>query len=107
MNWVHPTLVALACLLTVFVQVAWDLPRRLLAVQPDLLPALVAYSGLNAGPGLTCAVAVLGGLSFDSFSANPLGVSILPLAAVGLAIVIALFRHHESLNPEMFRTLKW
>ena len=28
-------------------------------------------------------------------------------AAVGLAIVIALFRHHESLNPEMFRSLKW
>jgi len=28
-------------------------------------------------------------------------------AAVGLAIVIPLFRHHESLNPEMFRTLKW
>jgi len=28
-------------------------------------------------------------------------------AAVGLAIIIALFRHHESLNPEMFRSLKW
>ena len=28
-------------------------------------------------------------------------------AAVGLAIVIALFRHRESLNPEAFRTLKW
>ena len=28
-------------------------------------------------------------------------------AAVGLALVIALFRHHESLNPESFRTLKW
>jgi NADH-quinone oxidoreductase subunit K len=28
-------------------------------------------------------------------------------AAVGLAIVIALFRHQESLNPEMFTTLKW
>jgi NADH-quinone oxidoreductase subunit K len=28
-------------------------------------------------------------------------------AAVGLAIVIALFRHRESLNPEMFRMLKW
>jgi NADH-quinone oxidoreductase subunit K len=28
-------------------------------------------------------------------------------AAVGLAIVIALFRHHESLNPEMFRSLRW
>lgn len=28
-------------------------------------------------------------------------------AAVGLAIVIALFRHRESLNPEAFTTLKW
>ena len=28
-------------------------------------------------------------------------------AAVGLAIVIALFRHRESLNPDMFAQLKW
>ena len=28
-------------------------------------------------------------------------------AAVGLAIVIALFRHRESLNPETFTLLKW
>jgi NADH-quinone oxidoreductase subunit K len=28
-------------------------------------------------------------------------------AAVGLAIVIALFRHKESLNPDMFRQLRW
>ena len=28
-------------------------------------------------------------------------------AAVGLAIVIALFRHRESLNPDMFTQLKW
>ncbi len=28
-------------------------------------------------------------------------------AAVGLAIIIALFRHRESLNPETFRALKW
>ena len=28
-------------------------------------------------------------------------------AAVGLAIVIALFRHRESLNPDMYRMLKW
>lgn len=28
-------------------------------------------------------------------------------AAVGLAIVIALFRHRESLNPEAFTMLKW
>jgi NADH-quinone oxidoreductase subunit K len=28
-------------------------------------------------------------------------------AAVGLAIVIGLFRHRESLNPDMFAALKW
>jgi NADH-quinone oxidoreductase subunit K len=28
-------------------------------------------------------------------------------AAVGLALVIAMFRHRESLDPESFRSLKW
>ena len=28
-------------------------------------------------------------------------------AAVGLAIIIALYRHRESLNPEAFTSLKW
>jgi NADH-quinone oxidoreductase subunit K len=28
-------------------------------------------------------------------------------AAVGLAIVISLFRHKESLNPDSFTNLKW
>jgi NADH-quinone oxidoreductase subunit K len=28
-------------------------------------------------------------------------------AAVGLAVIIALFRHRESLNPDTFTMLKW
>ena len=28
-------------------------------------------------------------------------------AAVGLALVIALFRHRETLNPDAFTSLKW
>ncbi len=28
-------------------------------------------------------------------------------AAVGLAIIIALFRHRETLSPDAFTTLKW
>jgi NADH-quinone oxidoreductase subunit K len=28
-------------------------------------------------------------------------------AAVGLAIIIALYRHRESLNPDTFTELKW
>jgi NADH-quinone oxidoreductase subunit K len=28
-------------------------------------------------------------------------------AAIGLAIIIALFRHKESLNPDVFTSLRW
>jgi NADH-quinone oxidoreductase subunit K len=28
-------------------------------------------------------------------------------AAVGLAIIIVMFRHQESLNPDAFTSLKW
>jgi NADH-quinone oxidoreductase subunit K len=28
-------------------------------------------------------------------------------AAVGLALIIALFRHRETLNPDAFTSLKW
>jgi NADH-quinone oxidoreductase subunit K len=28
-------------------------------------------------------------------------------AAVGLAIIVALYRHRESLNPDAFTALKW
>ena len=28
-------------------------------------------------------------------------------AAVGLALIIALYRHRESLNPDAFTSLKW
>jgi NADH-quinone oxidoreductase subunit K len=28
-------------------------------------------------------------------------------AAIGLALVISLFRHRESLNPDVFTSLKW
>ena len=28
-------------------------------------------------------------------------------AAIGLALVIALFRHRESLNPDAYTSLKW
>jgi len=28
-------------------------------------------------------------------------------AAVGLAVIIALYRHRESLNPDAFTSLRW
>lgn len=74
--------------LVVYLEAAWNLPRRLLGCQIDLLPALVVYTALFLDAASLALVAALGGLWFDSFSANPLGASVLPLFAVGFAIQI-------------------
>ena len=72
--------------LAVFWEAAFNGVRHLIGAQIDLLPALMVYAGLCTGITTVTLLAVLGGLWFDSLSANPLGVSVLPLFAVGLAI---------------------
>lgn len=57
-----------------------------MGVRVDLLPALMVYAGLTAGPLTIAALALCGGLWFDSLSANPLGITVLPLLAIGLVI---------------------
>jgi len=57
-----------------------------MGVQLDVLPALMVYASLTAGPLTMAALALFGGLWFDSLSANPLGISILPLLAIGFLI---------------------
>ena len=78
--------------LVTFVAVFWEAlfhgVRHLLGAQVDLLPALMVYASLSAGLGTVSTLAVCGGLWFDSLSANPLGVSVLPLFLVGLAIFL-------------------
>ena len=59
-----------------------------LGVQLDLLPALMVYASLTAGPLTIAMLALCGGLWFDSLSANPLGISILPLLAIGFAVLV-------------------
>jgi rod shape-determining protein MreD len=49
----------------------------------DLLPALIVYAALYGNIGIVATVAVIGGLSFDSLSANPLGISVVPLFLCG------------------------
>ena len=46
----------------------------------------MVYASLSAGLGTVVSLAVCGGLWFDSLSANPLGVSVLPLLMVGMGI---------------------
>jgi rod shape-determining protein MreD len=75
----------------VFVEASFGTFRRLLGVQVDLLPGLMVYASLSSGPLTVTLLAVLGGLWFDSLSANRLGTSIVPLFLVGF--VVQQFRH--------------
>jgi cell shape-determining protein MreD len=58
----------------------------LLGAQIDLLPPLMVYASLCAGLNTAMLLALCGGLWFDSLSANPLGISVLPLLVIGVAI---------------------
>lgn len=85
-NWHTSALVLLAVFLAVWWEGAFNGMRRLLGAQIDLLPALMVYASLCTGLVTVSAVALLGGLWFDSLSANPLGVTVLPLFIIGFLI---------------------
>jgi cell shape-determining protein MreD len=81
-------LVLVAAFFVVFAEAVVAAPRHLLGAQIDLLPALVVYAALETNIVVVSLLAVLGGLWFDSLSANPLGLTILPLIAVGFPIFL-------------------
>lgn len=86
MTAIHPILILLVVYLVVFAEASFGGAQHLLDAQIDLLPALIVYTSLSAGLATLILVAVCGGLFFDSLSANPLGVSMLPLLLIGTAI---------------------
>ena len=88
MNLFNTILILAAAFLAVFAEAAFQLPRQLFGAQVDLLPALMICAALNTNVVTVSLLAVFGGLWFDSLSANSLGVSILPLFAVGFPICL-------------------
>ena len=86
MNFFQPILILAAAFLAVFGEATLPFPRNLLGAQVDLLPAIMVYAALNAGLPTVVALAIFGGAWFDTFSANPLGITILPLFLVGFPI---------------------
>ena len=86
MNPLNTILIFAAAFLAVFGQAAFPGLRQLLGAQVDLLPVLMVYTALNASLATVALLAIFGGLWFDALSANPLGVTILPLFVVGWAI---------------------
>lgn len=92
MIWSRPILLLLAAYLGVWAETQLIFLRQLLGAPTHVLPALVVVAALRGGAGSILLVAGCGGLWFDAFSANPLGTTVLPLFAVGMAI-----RHFEAL----------
>ncbi len=86
MNWLDTIFVLFAAFLVVFWEAAFQGVRHLLGAQIDLLPPLMVYASLCAGLNTALLLALCGGLWFDSLSANPLGISVLPLLVIGAAI---------------------
>jgi cell shape-determining protein MreD len=86
MNWLDNILILLASLLAVFWEAAFSGVRHLVGAQIDLLPPLMVYASLSASLGMVAVLALMGGLWFDALSANPLGVTVLPLFVIGLSI---------------------
>ena len=92
MNWFNTIAILIVVYLAVFFQSTFNEIRLTLGVQIDLLPSLVVYAGLSSGIVTLTLAAVFGGLWFDSLSANPLGISVLPLFLIGL-----LFQRNRDL----------
>ncbi len=86
MNVLNSILILVVAFLAVFVEAAFSWPHRLLGAQIDLLPALMIYAAMNTEIITVSLLAVLGGLWFDSLSANPFGISIFPLFIIGFPI---------------------
>jgi rod shape-determining protein MreD len=86
MNIVSSIIILLTAYVAVFLEARLGGVRDWLGAQIDLLPTLVVYASLTKGVATLALLAVLGGLWFDSLSANPTGVTVLPLFLIGLAI---------------------
>lgn len=82
----QPILIFVAAFLMVFWQAAFPSTSHWLKTQLDLLPSLIVYASLRTNPLIIGGLAICGGLFLDTLSANPLGVTILPLAAVGTGV---------------------
>lgn len=86
MNALSPIIVLLAAFIAIYFQSSFDLFRNIFGTQIDLLPALMVYASLTLGIISVALLSIVGGLLFDSLSANPLGVSVVPLFIIGFAI---------------------
>jgi len=88
--------------LAVFGQTQFPVLTNLLATPVTVLPALMVYAALTHGIVTVAVLAFGAGVGADSLSANPLGISILPLFAVGFVLQL---RQHLILRDQIYAQL--
>lgn len=86
MHWLNLTIILIAGWVIAFAQSAFASVSQLTGAQIDLLPALMICASLTCGMSGVLFLACVGGLGFDTLSANPLGVSTTSLCVVGTVI---------------------
>jgi rod shape-determining protein MreD len=102
MTWLNTLLILTIALLAIFLEATVGGIRHWLGAQVDVLPGLMVYVGLSSKVGVVALVAMFSGLCYDSVSANPLGVSVVPLFFVGLLIHL---KRQLILREQMFAQL--
>ena len=86
MSWQNTLFLLAAAVLAVFWEAAFNGLRNLLGAQIDLLPSLMIYAALFGNLGTVVMLALVGGLAFDSLSANPFGITVIPLFVIGFVV---------------------
>ncbi len=86
MSWFNTIAILLVAYVAAFVQATSNETRHLLGAQFDLLPSLVVYAAISGGVATYTLVALCCGLWLDALSANPPGISLLPLFLVGFVV---------------------
>lgn len=86
MNRLTTPLLLFMAYVGIYFQCAFNDLRSLAGVQISLLPILMTYAGLHLGLAALLLLSILGGLLHDALSANPLGLTVLPLFAAGMLI---------------------
>jgi hypothetical protein len=88
MNILNSIFIVLAALVGIYFECTFNAFRHIFGAQFDILPPLAVYAALRSNPPTMATLAIVGGLCFDSQSANLLGVTILPLFVVSLLIYV-------------------
>lgn len=83
LNGVQILFLVISVWLAVFLGVWCTSWRVLTGVPLDLLPSLMVYAGLTREVWTVALLSLFAGLTFDSLSLNPLGVTVLPLFFAG------------------------